>query len=110
MKTIRHLILLPCLALFSVSCAKQVSQEPEPVEEAPKKVSKSITKPRASKASVAAATNLFRTPSDDLALPTDAQIADGEQTNAVETVAQPDPSAPSISIKPPANSSPVEKP
>jgi hypothetical protein len=110
MKTIHHLILLTCLALFCASCAKQDSQTQEPIKEAPKKVTTSTTKPKASKASVAAATNLFRTPSDDLALPTDAQIAEGDQSAAIQSPAQPDPSAPSISINPPANPSPADKP
>jgi hypothetical protein len=97
MKTIHHLILLTCIAQFCVSCAKQESPAPEPIEEAPKK----IVKPKASTATVAAATNLFRTPSDDIALPTDAQIAEGEQPAAVKPPAQPNNSSPSISIKPP---------
>jgi hypothetical protein len=80
MKTIYHLILLTCLAQFCASCAKQESPAPEPIEEAPKKT----VKAKSSTATVAAATSLFRTPSDDIALPTDAQIAEGEQPAAVK--------------------------
>jgi len=98
MKTIHHLILLTCLAQFCASCAKQESPAPEPIKEAPKKT----VKAKASTATVAAATSLFRTPSDDIALPTDAQIAEGEQPAAVKPPAQPNNLSPSISIKPPA--------
>lgn len=102
MKTIHLHILLLSITVFSASCAKQVSEAPEPVKETPKKA-KIITKPRTSQASVVEATNLFRTPTDDLALPTDAQIAEGGQAaGGIQQPAQPDPSAPSISIKPPA--------
>ena len=106
MKTIHHLILLTCIAQFCASCAKQESPAPEPVKEAPKK----IAKPKASTATVAAATNLFRTPSDDIALPTGAQIAEGEQPAAVKPPAQPNNSSPSISIKPPAGNPSSGKP
>lgn len=109
MKTIHYHILLTCIAVLSASCAKQVSQAPEPVKETPKKA-KSISKPRASQESVVEATNLFRTPSDDLALPTDEQISEGEQAAGIQSPAQPDPSAPSISIKPPANSPSADNP
>jgi PBP1b-binding outer membrane lipoprotein LpoB len=108
MKTIHHLILLTCLAQFCTSCAKQESPAPEPVKEAPKKIVK--PKAKASTATVAAATNLFRTPSDDIALPTDAQIAEGEQPAAVKPPAQPNYSSPSISIKPPAGNPSSGKP
>ncbi|MGB2402280.1 MAG: hypothetical protein ACPIA7_02595 [Akkermansiaceae bacterium] len=103
MQLIHHHILLIGIAVLSASCAKQVSEAPEPVKETPKKA-KITAKPRASQASVVEATNLFRTPTDDLALPTDEQIAEGEQAAGIQPPAQPDPSTPSISIKPPANS------
>jgi hypothetical protein len=113
MKAIHHLLWLVCLCLFSASCANQANQESAPVEEAPKQTTiSSVERPtqQSPRASDPSATKLFRTPSDDITLPTDAQIAEGTETSQVQAPVEPNNAQPSISIKPPAAPVSVDKP
>lgn len=108
-----HLVLLVCLGLIHASCANQNSQVTEPVEEAPEKINDASVKkasPPSSPASDPSATKLFRTPEDDIILPTDAQIAEGTETSQVQPSDAPDNAQPSISIKPPAGPASPGKP
>ena len=56
-----------------------------------------------------ASTTLFRTPADDIKLPTDAEIDEGKDAGKQPTADRPA-SSPSISVKPPASSTPPGKP
>lgn len=120
MNTINHLIILACLGLLSASCAKSGSETTAPVEqpvESQASTSKpapevKVSKPASNKPpkSSAAATGLFRTPSDDISLPTEAQIAEGSEPTETQEPEVQDQSGPSISIQPPARASSPDKP
>lgn len=108
-----HLVWLVFLVLFSASCANQDNQESIPVEEAPAETTITpVVRPtqQSPRVSNPNATKLFRTPSDDITLPTDAQIAEGTETSQVQAPVEPNSAQPSISIKPPAGPASVDKP
>lgn len=118
MNTINHLIILACLGLFSASCAKPGSEATDPVEQPVKsEPSKPVAEVKMSKPASyklpkgsADAARLFRTPSDDISLPTEAQIAEGSEPSKVQAAEVQSQSGPSISIQPPAPASSPENP
>ena len=107
------------LALLCASCAIRDAQPTKALKQTAQKatVKKSIrenqSKPSSpvmeirqaqqteSPASVQAA-SLFRTPAEDIKLPTDAEIAEGQKVSSGKTPGTSSDTAPSISIKPPA--------
>ena len=113
MKAINHFVLLIGLALIHASCANQNSQPAEASEEIPKEANSASVKKvtqTSPQASDPDATKLFRTPSDDISLPTDAQIAEGTETSQVQPPVEPNEAQPSISIKPPSGPASAGKP
>ncbi len=118
MKTINHLIIPACLGLISASCVKPGSEASDPVEQtAQTETSQKVAAPIASKPadnklpkSSASATKLFRTPSDDISLPTESQIAEGSEPSETQEPAQQNQSGPTISIQPPAQASSPDQP
>lgn len=118
MNTINHFIILICLGLLSVSCVKPGTEATEPVEQAAQtETSQKVTAPATSKPagnklpkSSASAAKLFRTPSDDISLPTESQIAEGSEPSATQEPAEQNQSGPTISIQPPAQAGSPDNP
>lgn len=98
--------LLAGTAVALASCAKKEEPKPEPVKQ-PTVRKKAPPAPKP----VAKTTNPFRTPSDDMNLPTAEQIADGKE-NSIGTATQPlaDPTAPTVAVSPPTTPTPKPGP
>ncbi len=98
-------VLLAGAAVALASCAKKEDPKPEPVKQPT--VQKTPPAPQL----IAKPTNPFRTPSDDMNLPTAEQIADGKE-NSIGTATQPlkDPTAPTVAVSPPTTPAPKPKP
>jgi len=76
---------------------KQASSTGQPASDKPRVAVAQSKKPQST---APIAPNLFRTPADDIKLPTDAEMEEGKESAAANQPAGQSKSAPSISVKP----------